>query len=386
MPQTRPATLLVLALLACTPEAEEGARQGAAGGSDTGEGGGDTGELEVEGCHATPRSASEHTLHLAFPYDEAGNQADLWRTYRYDAAGLEETGSAELGRAWSGRGAWTPDGAFAFLVDDEGRVHGPANTLDAPYVQSVTVDRAGETLWLVDPNWAENGGGVYRSDIDCDTGELGVAELVWAAKNPSALVLRPGRASEAAVVAKELEGEVGLVHHVDLAAGTVLSRSTAFGEGASGDEAAIVSDAAWDHEGERLLVADYSEFSGVDTRVAVVGEAGPLQVLEVPDPVSIITAPWAGSSALVVSGYDDAVFELVRGETGYTLGAQVASPALPGSAAGVARGSLRGRVLVTENSGLYELELHEGGGVTDRGPLLSGSGLESIPGALALQP
>lgn len=378
---------LALGASACAEPVSDGPRTGGPGddGADD-TGGGDTGALEVEGCHATPRSASEHTLWLAFPYDAGGGQADTWRSFRYDEAGLEETGSAEPGRAWSGRGAWTPDGAFPFLVDDQGRVHGPANTLTEPYTQSVTVDRSGEILWLVNPNWAESGGGVYRADIDCETGELGTAELVWSAKNASVLALRPGRATEAAVVAKELDGVAGLVHHVDLATGAVLSRSTAFGEGSTGDTAAIVSDAAWDHEGERLLVADNSEFSGVDTRVAILDEDGPLQVIEVPDPVSLQTAPWPDASAVVISGYDDAVFELAREGEGYTLAGHVASPALPGSAAGVARGALRGRVLVSENAGIWELELLEGGGVEDHGRLLSGSGYEDIPGALALQP
>ena len=57
---------------------------------------------------------------MAFPYDEDGGQSELWRTFSYGADRLDETGTTELGRAWSGRGAWTPDGAFVFLVDDDG--------------------------------------------------------------------------------------------------------------------------------------------------------------------------------------------------------------------------------------------------------------------------
>ena len=334
----------------------------------------------VEGCHATPRDADDHALWLAFPYDAAGGPSDLWRSYAYDGA-LTEVGDASFGRAWWGRGAWTPDGAFLFVVDDDGVVHGPANELAAPYTSAVTVDRTGETAWLVNPNWADSGGGVYRASIDCETGALGAPELVWTGKNTAAVVLRPGTASEAAIVTRELDGVPGQVHLVDLATGDVFAHLDAFG-----DDEAIVSDAAWDYEGERLLVADYSAFSGVSNRVAVVTDAGPVDVIEVYDPVSLATAPWPDGSALVVSGYGNAVYELERTEDSYVLGAEVVSLDLPGVAVGVARGAQRGRVLVTENSGLWELELLDGGGVVDHGRLLGGSGLTEIPGAIALQP
>ncbi|MCP4808372.1 MAG: hypothetical protein GY913_29555 [Proteobacteria bacterium] len=336
-------------------------------------------EAAWTGCHGQPRTADDHELLLSFPYDADASPADTWRRYSYDGA-VTQVDSLEPGRATSGRGAWTPDGAFVFTVDDEGGLHGPANSLTTPYTSSVTIDPTGEVAWIVDPNWAENGGGVYRSTIDCDTGALGDAELVWTGKNTSVIALRPG-STEAAVVTRELDGVFGIVHVVDLETLDVLAHIDAFG-----DDEAIVSDAAWDHEGERLLVADYSEWSGVPTRVAVVSDSGVMGVLDVPDPVSIVTAPFPGSSALVVSGYDNAVFELERTDDGYTLGAEIASPALPGSAVGVRRGALAGRVVVVENTGLWELEFTEGGGVTDRGRLLDGSGLDEIPGAIALQP
>ena len=336
--------------------------------------------FEVQGCHATPVERTSHDLWVSFPYNDDASQSDAWKRFTFDGD-LAETETVEVGRATSGRGAFTPDGEFVFLVDDVGGVHGPAGSSSSPYVSFVTIDRSGETAWMVDPNWADNGGGIYRASVDCDTGAMGEPELVWTSKNAAAVVLRPGTISQAAIIARELDSVPGGVHLVDLATAEVLTSIDAFG-----DDEAIVSDAAWDFEGERLLVSDNSEFSGVATRVAVVDEEGPLSVVDVPDPVSLVTAPFADSSALAVSGYGDAVYELVRTADSYTLGEEVASPALPGSGVVIERGPLVGTVLVVENTGLWQLEFVEGGGVTDRGRLVGWSGLAGIPGAVALQP
>ncbi len=357
----------MLLLLACTSSPKSGDSP-----ADSG--------VQVEGCHAAPRSADSHELWLSFPYTSSGGQTPAWKRFAYDGLLVEE-GSLELGRSTGGRGAWTPDGAFVFLVGDSGEVHTPAGPWSASYASSVAISRSGEQAFLVNPNWAESGGGVYRADIDCDTGALGSPELIWTGKNASVIALRPGTTSEAAVISRELDGVAGIVHLVDLETGQVLEHIDAFG-----DDEAIVSDAAWDFEGQRLLVADYSEWSGVPTRVAVVEDTGPVGLIEVNDPVSLVTAPWPDSSALVVSGYGDAVYELVRTQDGYELGARVASPALPGAAVVLQRGGQAGRVLVVENTGLQELSFTEGGGVSDLGLLQSWSGLDGIPGAIALQP
>ena len=373
--------LLLLGLLlgACTGDGDVPSPRG---GSAKDSGGSDTDlDVEVEGCHAEPREADTHEVWAAFPYTASAGQSDLWRSYGYDGDALTETDSIELGRAWTGRGAWTPDGAFAYLVDEDGRVHTPAGIWQELYVSSLTLDRSGEIAWLVNPNWADSGGGIYRATVDCDTGALGSPELVWTGKNASFVVLRPGTASEAAVITRELDGVAGIVHFVDLWTGEALAHHDAFG-----DDEAIVSDAAWDHEGERLLVADFSEFSSQPTRVAIVSDSGPVDIIEVEDPVSVLTAPWPEGDGLVLSGYGNAAFVLERTEDSYTLGGQVASLSLPGIAADIRRGGQRGHVLVPETTGLHLLRFEEGGGLSDGGPLLYGTEYTDSVGAIAVQP
>ena len=356
-------------LLACTSGDPDD------GSTDSGDSG-----FVYEGCHGTPSDADTHDVYVSFPYADDASQSDAWKRFSFDGA-LDEGADHVAGRATSGRGAFTPDGAFAFLVDDVGNLHGPAGETSEPYIVNVTIDRRGEVAWLIDGNWPENGGGVYRADIDCDTGALSTPELVWETKNAEALVLRPGTMAQAALTSRGLEGAAGTVHLVDLDDETVLASIDAFG-----DDNAIVSDAAWDFEGERLLVSDNSEFSGLPTRVAVLSDSAVVEVLDVYDPVSLLTAPFPDSSALAVSGYGDAVHELVRSGDSYALGDEIASPALPGSVVGISRGDHIGTVLVVENTGLWQLEFIEGGGLEDRGRLVGWSDLSGIPGAIALQP
>ncbi len=347
-----------------------------------------TATTSIAGCHANPRDADDHALFVAFPYTADAGQSDVWRRFSYPSELGDASAALTLARAPFGRGAWTPDGAIAALVGDDGSVHtlhldsDELRRTETPYVSSVTFDATGEIAWLVDPNWPENGGGLYRASVDCDTGHLGEPELVWTTKNAAVLALRPSHPGQAALVARELDGAAGIVHFVDLWAGEVLASVDAFG-----DDEAIVSDATWDFEGEQLLVADHSEFSGVPTRVATVHvDAGPMNVVDVQDPVSLVAAPLAGGNAAVVSGYGNAVYELVRTDAGFELGAKVASPALPGAAVVLTAGAQAGEVVVSENTGLWGLAFDADGTLVDRGRLAGWDGLDGIPGTIALQP
>jgi hypothetical protein len=167
------------------------------------------------------------------------------------------------------------------------------------------------------------------------------------------------------------------------------------GADAFGDDEAIFAGAALSADDTWALVGDNSAFSGISNRVAVVGVGedvlSPWQVLEVDDPVDILASPW-GDSALVVSGYSDAVVVLratgepqapfeILGEPDYSG----ASPQLPAAADMVPRGSLRGLVVLSENQGLRRLRF-EAGGVADLGLESFGEGLDYIPGAVGIQP
>ena len=142
-------------------------------------------------------------------------------------------------------------------------------------------------------------------------------------------------------------------------------------------------------------MADNSEFSGIPNRIAVAQLTGDTLVAsgiieDVYDPVALIASPF-GDTVLVLSGYGDALWVLeAGGSTGFFLRGEVAyedgRPALPTAASLVSRGSLSGRVIVTKNQGLQQVQMTADGVVRDLGTTSSGIGFTAIPGAVGVQP
>jgi hypothetical protein len=377
------------------------------GGDDTG-GGGELPEEpdwpEAEGCRAAYGPADrERTVVVSFPYAASGAQANTWRAYTLTADGaLVEGDSFEMGRGYSGQVAFTPDGSLGLAAQDDGSVgifsvgeHGEIGVVEAAYdpgfyAVAVAADPSGEAAWVVDGNWAENGGGIYRFPLDCETGAPGAAERVLEAKLPIGWLSTRLRLDRWALAAWEVPGaDASAEAHLFEAgeAPALLGSGEAFG-----DDEALLSAAALTFDDGLLLIADYSPWSGIDNRVAAVplaGDApGDAQVIDVYDPVGIAPSPF-NDLILVLSGYGDAVESLY-----YTPGAAAplsagptaARPALPTAVAQIWRGPQRGLVLVTENQGVWGLRFEGGGEVSDLGLLVSGSGLEDIAGAIGAQP
>ncbi len=369
----------------------------------------DTGSPVAEGCRATPQPADRDRLVMVgYPYAASGAQAQSWGVFTLSAdGGIQDSGSrVEMGRGYGGHVAFTPDGSIGMVAHDDGSlgvfeaqgadqvrvIHGSLE--GAFYASAVISDPSGEWAWIVDGNWVENGGGLYRAPIDCDSGEIGPAERVLEAKLPAWLGFMHGRLDRALLVGREAGGAGGGEDAFLLEPGeapVVLGGADAFG-----DDEAIFAGAALSFDDATLLIGDNSFFSGLPNRVAVaaVSAAGlePLQVLEdIDDPVDIVASPY-GDMAVVLSGYSNALFVLdyqagaaqpysLAGELDYHGGA----PQLPTAAAMVSRGPLKGLVLLTENQGVRRVRFSQGE-LTDLGLSEFGSGLDFIPGAIGLQP
>jgi len=250
--------------------------------------------------------------------------------------------------------------------------------------------------FVVDPNWRNNGGGLYRVSIGCD-GTLTDLGLVAPSKLAAGMV-RLGKTPARAVLASAdvLASKAGdNAHLLDLGgpAPSLIGGAAAFP-----DDEAIISAVARTHDDRFVLIGDNSEFASVPNRVAVVSVSGDglalAQTLSpILDPVSIVTSPF-DNAALVVSGYGNAVFALgydptsatapfvVQGEPTY-VGKK---PQLPANAVVVDRGALRGRVYVAELSGVRQVRFEQDGQVTDLGVFSLGSGSENMVGAIGVTP
>lgn len=396
------ALLSARALTGCTGASTD-IKQGGAGGADSGDTG-DTGTIP-DGCRADGGDPDkDRAVLVAFPYTAGGGQADAWGAWSLNADALlmQDSRRLDLGRAAMGEMVFTPDGQIglapledgSLLVYDAeagtGSVLAEGSGADL-YAERVVMEPSGERAWIIDGNWAENGGGVYPVDIDCIAPTVTVGDRWLPAKLPADLLLLDGSSGTGGrvVIGREVPGasrgdDLALVD----ADGTWIAGADAFG-----DDDAIVSDAALTLDGQYILIADISEFSGVPTRVAVVALAGdtltPVQIIDVEDPVDLEVAP-DDDRVVVVSGYANALFSLDRTDdpgSPFRLAAEPdwlgTAPQLPGAAVQIRRGSLRGHLLVSETEGVRQVDIL--GGVTDRGVVATG-GIDGIAGSIGVQP
>ena len=351
----------------------------------------DTGDADP-GCRSTPAVADRtRAVLVSLPYDARGDRADTWAVLSLGTdGGLTDTGERlAMGHATTGTVAFTPDGSLAIAVTERGALAvydvGAGRVVESAwdggfYADSVTVDPSGEVAWVVDGNWPDNGGGLWRVALDCATGAPSGATRVLEAKNPSRLVILD--ASRAVLVGREVPGTATGDDVAWLAWGE-RPRVTG-GADAFGDDEAIVSDAA--RVGDTLLLGDNSLFSGIPNRVARVGLDGTVAApVEVEDPVALAPFPDGSARALVASGYGDAllVLDVAAGRTS-TVSTRPRVQ-LPGSMAQVTRGRLAGLTLVSEVGGVRLVAL-SAAGATDAGVVSLGTGTENMVGAVGVAP
>jgi hypothetical protein len=306
-----------------------------------------------------------------------------------------------MGRANYGRVAFTPDGELGFAAQEDGSLgvfrveSGVVEVLHSAYdgsfyASDVLVAPEGDHLVVLDGNFPNNEGGLYRVDIGCDgtlvdRGKITSSKLAYAgAWLDGDLVL---------AVKEVLGAPVGhQAARLSWPEPALLSSSPAFP-----DDEAIVAGFARTRNGAHLLIGDNSGFASVPNRVTVVKTAGGLGAVQmlpnIEDPFAIATSP-TNDAAIVVSGFGDAIFVLdydpsnasgpfsVRGELGYVG----AGPQLPGSVAPIERGTLDGLVLVSELSGVRRVRFGANANVTDLGLFDLGDGLENIVGAIGVAP
>lgn len=360
--------------------------------TDSGDSAGETDDTDTgtaaDGCRATPAAADrDRAVFVSLPYGSSGRAADVWARLTLTESGdlVDDGFRFEMGRSYMGEIEFTPDGEIGFAVQDDGTLgifHADGTVINPGvggfYAGRVVVDPSGEFVWVVDGNWQNNGGGIYRLPIDCETGEPGTPERVVEAKLPADILLE---GDQAVIVGREVPGsdDSDDLSRVSWPDGTFVLGTDAFG-----DDDAFVTDAVrWD---DLILIGDNSEFSGVPTRVAVVA-ASDLKArgtFDVEDPISLIHA---GGIVLIVSGYGDAVLGVKPDSDGNVSSVfTVVNSELPGGAARVGRGSLEGRVLVSEVSGIHMVDIDDEGNSSELGVTSLGTNYEGIIGAIGIAP
>ncbi|MBT9554550.1 MAG: hypothetical protein IV100_00920 [Myxococcales bacterium] len=361
-------------------------------------------DVATPACLTLSPSHPRHVV-LSMPYDQASQKADVWQLRPLLEGGAlgEPTATFEMGRATFGVVSFRADGAVGavaqengsigiFSVADDGSVEVIAPKFEPDlYAETVEFNATGDTLYVVDPNWVENGGGIYTVAVGCD-GKPGAVELLFESKLALAALPSPGRFL---VAARSVENsQVGQLH-LTSESGEVLASATVFE-----DLDDIMASFTVTQDRKYALVGDYSEFSGLDNRIGAIRIDGDTltatQVVSpILDPVSMVTSPF-GDAILVVSGYGNGVrvlgYEPANTTTPFVdLGEPLyagASPKLPSSAVLVegAQSELTGLVLIVENTAVRRMRFLGDKKVKDLGTTAEGSGVESIPGAIGVQP
>jgi hypothetical protein len=365
----------------------------------------------VTPCGRQPAAADrDRKVVVAHPYDSAGGQASDWEVFDLSAAGvLSETGvTFQMGRAGLGEVAFTIDGQVGLVAQEDGTVGvlsfdgaGNLQVVHAGfsgsfYAAQVVMDPDDpDRAWVLDAQWRENGGGLYRVRIGCD-GTLTDEGRQVEAKLPYGLAWVPDGSGRAVMAGNDVldsaaEQDAHLLQWGPPAA--VLGSTVAFS-----DDDDIIGSLAVTADGAYALVGDAQGVFSTPNRVAVVRIDAqgltPLQELSpIPDPIALVASPH-DDVVLVVSGMGDAFYVLERdagspsapfvlaGEPTYSG----SPPALPAGAVMIRRGALRGRVIVSENTGIRMVDLEGEGVVTDHGVFDLGAGLDRITGAIGVQP
>lgn len=359
--------------------------------------------------------APGHTRHVVVsrPYSSTGGAATLWEVFPLLSDGTlgASRGTFDMGaagRAFGGKVAFTADGALGVTVHDRGEVGViaidedggvevvmPATDL-GPYVDRVIV--RGDDLYLLDSNWANNGGGVYHATLACD-GTIGKVERLYPTKLVAGLVLvdTPGGVEHLVAAREAVTTTPGHLHRV-AKVGETWTRLD--GVDVFGDDEAILSALAVTPDQRYAVVGDNSAFSSSSNRVGVAslgpgGWGGPMSTKPAlspfNDPYDLVASPY-NDAVLVVLGFANRVNVLSYAPSSATPFTNqgsptyvVQAPQLPGDAVLVGGGH-PDLVLVVENTALRRFRFNGDGTVSDLGRVIAGSGFLAIPGAIGVQP
>jgi len=360
------------------------------------------------GCIELPATHTRHVV-VSRPYSTAGTSSTLWQVYPLlaDAMLGASRGTFDMGpagRAFSGKVAFREGGAIGVTVHDRGEVgvfaldgDGKATVLMAatdlgPYVDEVVV--RGDEVYLVDSNWPNNGGGIYRANLGCD-GTIGEVEFLYPTKLAAGLrfidVAGAGGVEHLLAAREAVTTDLGHVHRVAFSSGAWRRIG---GVDVFGDDEAIMSSLAVTEDGRYALVGDNSAFSGVPNRVGVAGLSpmvAKAALSPFDDPFDLVVSPF-DDAVLVVLGFANRVNVVTYDGDAATPFVNAGSPAyttqfpqLPADAMRVG-GDHEDVVFVIENTAIRRFRFEGDGTVTDLGRVIEGEGYTSIPGALGIQP
>lgn len=341
---------------------------------------------------------------ISHPFKASGVKGTGFEVLDLSAAGaLSKTNvTFDMGTANESPIAFTPDGLVglvaqddgtigAFAFDDAGNVRVVhAKFKGAFYAGAILMDASGARAFVLDSNTGANGGGVYAVAIGCD-GTLTDDGLVVPGGTANAMAFLPGDPTKAVLAAGQAFASAAGkdTHVVDLAGLSLVASGTAFSDGN-----AIPSSVAVMPDGKYALVADDGVIAGNRISVVALPSMSFVQMLTTEYPAAVVASPF-GNAAIALN--DDSTDEIsvlaydaqnasapfsIKGRMTYAF----PKPQIPTNAVMIDRGALKGRVLVSENLAVRQVQFTPAGSVTDTEKFAVGTGIPSIVGVVGVQP
>ncbi len=367
--------------------------------------GSDGGNDGATSCVRTAKDADRvRKVVASHPFLAAGTKGKAFEVLELSATGtLSRTGKTfEMGTANDGEIVFTPDGEIGFVPQEDGTVgvfrfdaSGNVVVIDPAfkgtfYAGRVVIDPTGTRAFVLDSNTQANGGGVYELSIGCD-GKIASKGLVIPGGTANGLAYLPGDPKQAVLAAGKAFASPADTdtHLVDLAAFSLVASGTGFST-----HDAIPSSIAITQDRKYALVADNGAIVGNRISVVALPSMKFVQMLATEFPATVV-ASVHGNAAIALN--DDSTDEITvfaydasSTTTPFTSKGRLAykfpKPQIPVSAVQILRGTLAGRVIVSENLAVRQIQFMPDGSVVDTSQTSTGNGIPDIVGVVGVQP
>jgi hypothetical protein len=356
---------------------------------------------------ADPTADHVRTVLISHPFDDSGNAASLFEVLSLAVDGTltrpTPNVTFSMGPASTSSIVFTPDGNVALVAQDDGTVgvvrfdsSGPVvvhAAFKGPfYAGSIAVDPSGAHAYVLDADTANNGGGVYQVDIACD-GSLTSKGLVVPGGTANQMAFVPTTSRAVLAAGGAFDSPDGSdVDLVDFSAATpsLVASGSGFVDGG-----AIVSSIAVMPDGKFALAADDGIIVGNRLAAIALPSMENAGILATPNPAALVASPFDNAALILNSDGTDAIrfatyapdastpFSIV-GEITYVN----PKPQLPSFASLIDRGTLKGRVLIAENTAVRQVAFEPDAGIVDVAYLNfdHDGGLDEIVGVIGVSP
>ncbi|MEO7110182.1 MAG: hypothetical protein ABI183_07090, partial [Polyangiaceae bacterium] len=308
-----------------------------------------------------------------------------------------------MGPASTSSIVFTPDGKVALVAQDDGTIgvvrfdaSGPVvvhAAFKGPfYAGSIVVDPTGAHAYVLDADTSNNGGGVYQVDIACD-GSLTSKGLVVPGGTANQMAFVPSTSRAVLAAGGAFNAPDGSdTDLIDFSGSTPSLVASGFG---FVDGGAIVSSVTVMPDGKFALAADNGIIVGNRLAAIALPSMKNAGILATPNPAALVASPFDNAVLLLNSDTADAIRVISYtpdASTPFSIAGEIAyvnpKPQLPSFASLVARGTLKGRVLIAENTAVRQVAFEPDAGIVDVSYLNfdDDGGLDQIVGVIGVAP